>query len=1413
VTFDPEGTIPDSQSVQEAPSEIVVPKNTNNEAVNAAIEERGDIVLSTSPVNSESASDCIVNLSVLADRAHASESSEVFNSSGTSPPSSSDTFTATEEAPKATTEGNSESSSHPQPNGSGESSIQTSDSSFQSSANSINQSELDNPREPSQLTTDRSLHSTTDISCQDQDAESNAPSKPTIDKSSSTSAESTITHTAGDITLEHLGQEGHTRWQTEGPSEERSNEKAGLVGHTNEGDLIQPSSSKPEIPQPTETLRPIEASQPTGPPETVEVPQQARLSDQSEVFPPAETPQPVGPPKLVETPQLADVPQPTEILQPVESSQQAELSGLSEVFPSSEPISQPAESSRTEELPRLTEPPLVAGILQQVERSEPPETSQPIVPSEQVETWPAEGFQPLDASQQVESPELVENSQPEGDSLSVVAPQPTESSELAELSRPRGYPQRAAEAHSAEAPETPDNLPPVQPPQRTESPQPLETHHPVGASLKVETPTSAETQPTETLPPPAEAPQREYPQPIETPLPAEVPQPREDILPLGAFQLLETSQPVEDEPPHPPESHQPVETQQTDHPHLVEAPHSVGSPLPTEPPQLVVKPQPAEALHLLGNPPPAGAFQQVEPTQIVESPQSAETSQQIVPFQPAESHQNIEPSLLSETPQLTEQLQPVGGLSGVVQGTDTANSGESGYYQAAQKVSQSNPAPSLVSEEPDIDQDIIFQTQISLALSIELGARRPQSEERVVVSSHQIETQSGESAVSPIPPIYTTSHSLDKGLEADQPVNLAEGVTWGSHSEESAIAPILSATTGLHRTEEGVNADQPQNPSEDTWQAAQVVSPFVQPISQILTNDDDVAGSQPGVNQRLQGTVKPPGGHPIEIHQDEGSRSLVAPSSDQISPSGLLPETLSPLVHAPPEAEKIAQIVDHEDPRVVPSAAEGRISEPLQDLRSSPLPLPLTHPIDRYDISPPSQSLQASSDESMSDGIQPISSPSGGLTLREKLNNLRANTAAKRVIREESRLRSARSTVSPVVITEAQAAAQAQPTNTKTETISPSRSPRVKSPTLSRPNDLPVHKELSSQVASSVAVANLGKMEFVVPLPMNARVRDQYQQIVYNYRKEIETFMRAENESNDEALASQMKEMLGKVSKVAIHPDLDSNDTIALQGAPEEDEAKWSENCSTKFEFLRRFLEAIRYQKLHVAILAQSKRLLDILELFLKATRFKFNRPDRPDNSRMELNLKFPGQMTVTLQETGESGATYVASDAQLIITFDRTFNPHDRHVEIMRNHPFIVGKKCPVFHLLIQNSVEHADMCIPSTLDEEQRLQTTVYLVTQARRDVGVLPPEYPSPTLAADKLARWLLDGGEVGKWPLPSLGSIRGVEFLMDSQASDSQQILQGMREPPDNADDVQNGQKRPLVWPALTPQNFMANTIDR
>ncbi|KAI9771071.1 MAG: hypothetical protein M1839_002968 [Geoglossum umbratile] len=1471
LTFDPESTILDSQSVQESSGQSTAPRSLSGKAISATGEETRSPVRSTSPAISESASDHITNTSGLVDRVHASESSDNFNSPGTSPPSSSDTPTVTEGASKAAIEDNIGSPEHPYPNQSRGSSKQTTSGDSQPLADSVNQLEQDKPGELSWSTTSRGLVPVVIIR---SDARRGVTSEPAIDESLPVPEEAVSTLIAENATLKELSQEEFANRHTEGASEGQIDRKARPISDSDEGGPIPHSfveqNPPAEILQPADVSRPVETPQPLELPQVAEV-EPSKLAETSE---PVETTRPAEEPQLKEAYQPEESPGSVQILQQIEvpkplealltaepTSQQVEASvpietlqpetqlpvETSQRVKRPEPLSfsQPAEPPEPSESPRLAEycgpvetPQLAESLLpteisqqppsepskhpepiefpklpdsaQLVGRSEPEEVLKPTespVPAETPQQvrplalfgipQPVESFEqvdapvsasalrPLEGSRSAGPPELTGNSQLVDNFLLLETPRPAEPSQSVETLQSAGQSQLVAESRQVEALQAVNNFLPVETSQAPETLDLVEASRGAESLSRVESPLLAEAS---------------SPQPTEKPLPLEAPQPAEDPLLLGISQLLEENLSLEALQPI--EASQPAKIkapQQAEPPLLQETPGQVNSPQLVEAPQLVDSHLPAEPSQPLRDSPSVRAFDQTEPFELVEAPQLAETPQSVEPLGPVESLQNLKPPPLLETSRPAESYQLVEfppslpvteGSFGIPQDTDPATRGESSYYQAAQKIPETVQILDLTSEELDSKQDTIFQTQVPPSLDAGTQVSQTQREERIQTSGRQGEAQGEGLTTAPISFFHTASYT---GPEVNWTVDLAEN-RQGPRNRKSPTAPISPIVTESNQTRSGAEASHSQNSEGYSWQAAQVVSPFTNPISQIPSNDNDTDHSHfsgtggDSANQWLPRTAKPPKRNPIETRKNkEGNRP---PNAKRIQQLNLNPDSPSSPLHVSPAAEQIAQIADYRNPNTLSELTGRRVSTPehLQNnsytkldqcLRKSPIPLPPPRSSERHDSLPSAQALQPPSDESMSDGYQPMSTPPGGLTLRERLNNLNANRAAKRVMREES-MKSARSTVSPTRVTEE----QAQP---------------AEAPPLSRSS----HGKGSS-LAGSIRIPDLGKMEFIVPLPLNNGARDHYQQTVNNYLKEIEAFLQTESEP-DIASVGQMKEMLDKASKVAIHPDLNSSDKISPQGDPEEDKIRRSEEFSSKFSFLRHFLEAIRSQKLHVAILAESKRLLDTLELLLKARRFKFNRPDRPDNNRAEMNFKLPGQMTITLQESGEMGAVYVASNADLVIALDRTFNPHDRHVEVMRNHVFIVGKKCPVFHLVVQNSVEHVDLCIPLTL--ERRLQAVVYCVAQTRHGIGLLPPEYPAPALAADLLAKWISSGGEEGLWPLPPMGSIKNVEVFTNSQASDPQQTFRGVREHSGKADDVHNAQKRPSADesdPNLGPQ---------
>ncbi|KAI9789526.1 MAG: hypothetical protein M1835_001608 [Candelina submexicana] len=454
----------------------------------------------------------------------------------------------------------------------------------------------------------------------------------------------------------------------------------------------------------------------------------------------------------------------------------------------------------------------------------------------------------------------------------------------------------------------------------------------------------------------------------------------------------------------------------------------------------------------------------------------------------------------------------------------------------------------------------------------------------------------------------------------------------------------------------------------------------------------------------------------------------------------------------------------------IPSIEGGNeISSSLLPPPPSQLPDTLQH-----DVTFQSQELL---EDAMSTGTQSVASmPSS--SLRDRLREMRAASASRRV----GATGSARSTRSPSAFTEQ--APRHEPERSESSSVVSANSIHLESQTLrdaqlplrisqdsylpDKPSHLTLHKE-TSQVASSVTalgVPRLGKMEFIVPLPINGRVRDQYLQTVFNYRDAIEAFTGSED--HDPELVKQVSEMVERVNKVTTHTDLDNPGTLTQQGAALEDEAKWAENNSAKFLFLRHLLDATRSQDKHIAVLANPGQILDIIETFLKANRIIYARPDKLTRS----DTTARGPMNVTLLPTGEAGASFIVNNASLLVAFDSSFSAEERHVQALRAHIVNVGQLSPVVSLVVTNSGEHVDRCLSASLEGPQRLRMLVSCIAQTRHEIGELPLGALSPDVAATEVAAYIaLETPLEEYWRVPPIGEITGVTIFSESHPIDS------------------------------------------
>lgn len=390
----------------------------------------------------------------------------------------------------------------------------------------------------------------------------------------------------------------------------------------------------------------------------------------------------------------------------------------------------------------------------------------------------------------------------------------------------------------------------------------------------------------------------------------------------------------------------------------------------------------------------------------------------------------------------------------------------------------------------------------------------------------------------------------------------------------------------------------------------------------------------------------------------------------------------------------------------------------------------------------------------------PAASPP--VSLREKLREMRATSKANVAPRDPARV-----TKSPSIVVEkpevppqeGQTRLEVRPLRVPVEMPLPVRAVQPSPHTPNFPSKLSYHTEASpSQKSTTLTPVHLREMEFVVPLSMNPRVRDQYISTINFYQRDIEQFMKERAPSNE--LVGKIRAMLDRVKQVTTHIDLDGGGGISQGQEAAEDEAVWAETCSAKFLFLRHFLDALRYFDVHIAIVARSGQLHDIIETFLKGTHTKYSRPETVSKSESNVSR---GRLEVTLIASGADGASSLPKNANLVIAFDGSFNAQDVQVGILRGHLLNVGQLSPVIHLLVYKSAEHIERCLPESMNLVERLRRIVSCMTQTRQEVGQLLPDEANTAAVAEEAAAFLELGGLERDWTFPSIRAIENIETI--------------------------------------------------
>ncbi|KAL8998416.1 MAG: hypothetical protein Q9169_002544 [Polycauliona sp. 2 TL-2023] len=326
--------------------------------------------------------------------------------------------------------------------------------------------------------------------------------------------------------------------------------------------------------------------------------------------------------------------------------------------------------------------------------------------------------------------------------------------------------------------------------------------------------------------------------------------------------------------------------------------------------------------------------------------------------------------------------------------------------------------------------------------------------------------------------------------------------------------------------------------------------------------------------------------------------------------------------------------------------------------------------------------------------------------------------------------------------------------------------------------------------------------EHIISLAMNFRVRHQYTTIISLYRDAIMALM--ESSGHYGQTMEEITKMLTRISGVLQHSDLDAEETINHSSPPSpEDEATWAEQCSFKFCFLRHFLEEIRPHDMHVSIVAQPGRLLDMIEMFLIGRGIVYFRPDGKGSSHPGDQRFAQCRCQVSIVPSGPGGRNLALKPAALVIAFDGSVSAMEVQVNRMRvqqEHNWLQ----PIVRLIVYKSAEHLAICLPPEIEQSDRIRRIVSGMTQLRHEAGILQPEDMEVSALAEEVAIALRLGGHQRCWTLPSVRPL-SLEFHDSSRSSSTQEGSQLSQEPEVSFESSTLKRAWDVTDPALSDRN--------
>ncbi|KEF54684.1 uncharacterized protein A1O9_09126 [Exophiala aquamarina CBS 119918] len=265
----------------------------------------------------------------------------------------------------------------------------------------------------------------------------------------------------------------------------------------------------------------------------------------------------------------------------------------------------------------------------------------------------------------------------------------------------------------------------------------------------------------------------------------------------------------------------------------------------------------------------------------------------------------------------------------------------------------------------------------------------------------------------------------------------------------------------------------------------------------------------------------------------------------------------------------------------------------------------------------------------------------------------------------------------------------------------------------------------------------LGPSEYALGLPAEGKIQSVYADIIKTKKKAILKFI-----NRHEAIGSgntspnrthernEMNELIQLLHNTTTHLDLGLPGISTQYSINPEQHAAYANYAGSKFSLLGHLVDTLKRVSCSIVIAARSGVIQDLLEQYLETKEINVKRHDRRSTSQSP-DVERPHEFQVELMSTMSDYTVNLTRTPILMIAFDASFDAQDPQIKRVRTLGLARSRTLvPVVHLLVTNSSEHVDLCIPKSLPSPIRLKLLVRATYQARPNLGGKPTYVPNPS-----------------------------------------------------------------------------------